>query len=171
MATVTIGGRTYQVEVRGQTVSVDGHEYHIKQREELGYTVVTAGHTSYRIELPPEPARQIGMRIHVDHRPMSVEYEGRFSTGPAPRQPRAAAPAAAPVRAGVKGGVSAQIAGRVLKLKVAVGDAVKQGDVVLLLEAMKMENEIKAPAGGTVSEILVKEGDRVMEGQTLLVVS
>jgi biotin carboxyl carrier protein len=50
------------------------------------------------------------------------------------------------------------------------GDTVKAGDVLLILEAMKMENEIKAPADGTVKEIPVAEGARVTEGDTLAVV-
>jgi biotin carboxyl carrier protein len=73
-------------------------------------------------------------------------------------------------RPGVKGGVVAQIAGRVLRLVVKPGDQVAQGDVLLILEAMKMENEIKSPAAGTVKEVLVAEGARVVEGETLVVI-
>jgi biotin carboxyl carrier protein len=72
--------------------------------------------------------------------------------------------------AAVKGGVAAQIAGRIVSVKVKVGDAVAGGDVLLLLEAMKMENEIKAPGAGTVSAVLVTEGQRVGEGETLVVI-
>lgn len=171
MAKVTIGGRSYEVEVKGETVVVDGHEFPIKLREDAGYTTVTAGGVQYRVQAPPEGQRESGMAVQVDYRPFTVEIEGRLGGGPAPREPRAVAAAggAAP-RPGVKGGVTAQIAGRILTLKVKVGDAVKQGDVLLLLEAMKMENEIKAPADGTVKEILVKEGDRVTEGQAMVVV-
>lgn len=170
MAKVTLGGRSYDVEVRGDTVVVDGHEFAIKQREDTGFTTVTSGGVGYRVQLPPEAERVSGMQVKVDYRPFTVEIEGRIGAGPAPREARTAMPVAAAPRAGVKGGVSAQIAGRVLKVKVAKGDAVKQGDVVLLLEAMKMENEIKASADGTVTEVLVAEGDRVGEGQTLLVI-
>ena len=70
----------------------------------------------------------------------------------------------------MKGGVAAQIAGRILSIKVKVGDTVAKGDVLLLLEAMKMENEIKSPTDGIVKDIPVKEGDRVSEGQVLAVV-
>jgi biotin carboxyl carrier protein len=66
--------------------------------------------------------------------------------------------------------VPAPIAGRVLSVRVNVGDAVKAGDVVLILEAMKMENEIKAPADGTVKDVLVAEGARVSEGEGLIVI-
>ncbi|MCK9517763.1 MAG: biotin/lipoyl-binding protein, partial [Dehalococcoidia bacterium] len=66
--------------------------------------------------------------------------------------------------------VPAPIAGRVLSVRVNAGDEVKAGDVLLILEAMKMENEIKSPADGTVKEVLVADGARVSEGEGLVVV-
>ena len=69
------------------------------------------------------------------------------------------------------GGVVAPIAGKVLRVVAKAGDTVAPGDVLLVLEAMKMENEIKATAAGTVKEILVIEGARVGEGETLVVVA
>ena len=171
MATVTVGGRNYEVEVRGDTVVVDGHEYPVKVREEGGMAQVTAGGTRYRVQLPAEADRTSGMTVGVDYRPMVFEYDGRFSNGPAPRAARSnATPAAAPAASAVKGAVTAQIAGRVLSVRVKTGDRVARGDVLLILEAMKMENEIKAGADGTVKEVLVTEGARVSEGQALVVV-
>ena len=171
MATVQIGGRSYEVEVRGDTVVVDGHEFPVKVREEAGHLAVNAGGVAYRVQLPPAGERQSGMAVQVDYRPFTFEYEGRLGGGPAPREHRAPlAGAATQASAAVaRGGVAAQIAGRVLTIKVKVGDAVAKGDILLLLEAMKMENEIKAPADGVVKDIPVKEGDRVKEGQTLIV--
>lgn len=171
MATVTIGGRKYEVEVRGDKVVVDGHEYPVKVREEQGYATVHAGGVPYRVQLPPTGERQSGMTVEVDYRPFRVEYEGRLGGGPAPREARtpAAGGGGAP-RAAVKGAVTAQIAGRVLAIKVSVGQTVARGDVLLLLEAMKMENEIKAPADGVVKEIAVAEGGRVAEGEVLVVI-
>lgn len=67
--------------------------------------------------------------------------------------------------------MAAQIAGRIISLRVKQGEAVEQGAVLLILEAMKMENEVKAPKAGTVAEVLVAEGDRVSEGQTLVVIA
>ncbi|NUQ55378.1 MAG: biotin/lipoyl-binding protein [Dehalococcoidia bacterium] len=110
------------------------------------------------------------MALKVDYRPFTMEWEGRLGGGPAPREAKAMPSAAAAPKAGRKGGVAAQIAGRVLSVRVKPGDAVKQGDVLLILEAMKMENEIKAPADGAVKEVLVAEGARVAEGETLVVV-
>jgi biotin carboxyl carrier protein len=170
MAKVTIGGRSYEVEVRGETVLVDGNEFPVKVREDAGYTTVNAGGVNYRVQLPPAEARASGMQVSVDYRPFRFEYEGRLSSGPAPRAARpAGTAAAAPPAVAAKGSVTAQIAGRVLRVNVKAGEAVTAGTVLLVLEAMKMENEIKAPRDGAVKEVAVKEGDRVPEGTVLVV--
>ena len=59
--------------------------------------------------------------------------------------------------------------GKVVALKVRPGDEVKEGDTLLVIEAMKMENEIKAPRDGRVREVLVQEGATVSTGQPLVV--
>ena len=169
MAKVTLGGRSYDVEVRGDKVVVDGQEFAVTVKDDGAHKTVNAGGVNYRVQLPAADQRQTGMQVKVDYRPFTVDFEGRLGGGPAPREARAAAAPSAP-RAGVKGGVSAQIAGKVVSIKVAVGDVVKQGDVLLILEAMKMENEIKSPADGVVKEIPVAEGARVAEGEVMVVV-
>jgi biotin carboxyl carrier protein len=170
MAKVTIGGRSYEVDVRGDTVTVDGHAFPVKLRDDGAYTTVRAGDVQYRVALPADGERTSGMAVTVDYRPFTFEFEGRLGGGPAPREPRAVGAGPRAPRPGVKGGVSAQIAGKILSVRTKVGDAVKQGDVLLTLEAMKMENEIKSPADGTVKEIPVTEGQRVSEGDLLVVV-
>lgn len=170
MAKVTIGGRTYDVLVHDHMVVVDGHEFPVKVREDVAYETVTAGGVQYRVSLPPEGARASGMTVEVDHREMVVEYEGNLGgSGRAGGRSGASRGPKAP-KAGRKGGVAAQIAGRIMSVNVKAGDDVKAGDVLLLLEAMKMENEIKAPADGKVAEVVVKEGDKVSEGDTLVVI-
>ena len=78
-----------------------------------------------------------------------------------------AAPKAAP--AGAQGAVtvSAPMPGKILGVKASVGQAVKKGEVLLILEAMKMENEIVAPEDGTVASINVAVGDSVEAGATI----
>ncbi len=78
-----------------------------------------------------------------------------------------AAPAAAPAAAGATT-VEAQLPGTILDIKVAVGAKVNAGDVLLVLEAMKMENDIVAPAAGTVASINVNKGDSVNSGDVLV---
>jgi oxaloacetate decarboxylase alpha subunit len=76
------------------------------------------------------------------------------------------APAAAP--AGAVANVPAPLAGNIFKVNVAAGQAVQSGDVIMILEAMKMETEVRSPESGTVRSVLVKEGDAVQVGDILL---
>ena len=80
----------------------------------------------------------------------------------APAAPKAAAPAAA---GGIK--VEAGAAGKIFKIEKNVGDAVKKGDAVIILEAMKMEIPVVAPSDGTVASIAVSVGDTVESGAVL----
>ena len=64
--------------------------------------------------------------------------------------------------------IPAPLAGNIFKISVSTGQQIEQGDVIMVLEAMKMETEVRAPQSGTVSEILVNEGDAVQVGQALL---
>ena len=80
-----------------------------------------------------------------------------------------AAPKAAPVANGTK--VNAPMPGTILDVKVAQGQAVKKGDVLLILEAMKMENEILAPQDGTVAQVAVSKGASVNSGDALVVLN
>ncbi len=166
MAILTIGGRRYEVEIRGQTVSVDGHEFAITRREDGGSILVTVGGVPYRVALPAEGERgeDGALVVQVDHRPYTVESEGTVGSTAARK-----ATVGAAARAASTGGIKAPIAGRVLSVKVKVGDQVKQGDLLLILEARKRENEVRAPADGVVKEIAVAEGARVSEGETLVV--
>ena len=81
----------------------------------------------------------------------------------APAAPKAAAPA------GAQGSVvvTAQMPGKILAVKANAGQAVKKGDVIMVLEAMKMENDIVAPQDGTVASINAAAGDAVEAGATL----
>lgn len=106
------------------------------------------------------------------------EYEALapVTSAPAAPAPAAAAPvaaapapaAAAPVAAGTP--VTAPLPGNVLKINVSQGQAVKAGDVVVIIEAMKMENEITAPCDGAVKQIVAAKGAVVNTGDTLLVI-
>lgn len=108
----------------------------------------------------------------------SVVVDGRtFSVTVAPSgavtdvQPAAAPtpqPAAPPASAAAAQAVPAPLAGTIFKVNVSEGQALRSGDVIMVLEAMKMETEVRAPADGTVQAVLVKEGDVVQVGDSLL---
>ena len=109
--------------------------------------------------------------------PMAMQEFQTYAPAPAvPAAPAAApvvpaAPAAAPAVTGSGDPVNAPMPGTILKVNVTAGQAVKEGDVLVILEAMKMENEIMAPKSGTVSQVLVSKGSTVETGAPLVVLS
>ena len=115
-------------------------------------------------------------QLTLNSRSYTVEVElaepisaAEFSAyAPAPVAAPVAAPAASPVVAGDGECVAAPMPGNILKVNVAAGQAVKEGDVLVILEAMKMENDIMAPKGGTVSQVLVTKGTTVETGAPLV---
>ena len=127
-------------------------------------------------------------KVNVNGLAFDVEIHGNLSEGDLPNVEAGAAPAAAaaPVAAAsatvpaasaaVKGAagagtpVKAPLPGVVTKVLVAAGQSVKKGDTVLVLEAMKMENNITAECDGAVTGICCAAGDSVMEGDTLVTI-
>lgn len=117
--------------------------------------------------------------ITVNGTPYNVTVEEGSSSAapvtsaPAPAPAAAPAPQAAPKAAPAPAAagsvkVDAPMPGNILDVKVSNGTAVKAGQVLVILEAMKMENEIVAPQDGTVASINVNKGDTVEAGQTII---
>ncbi|MCR4802442.1 MAG: biotin/lipoyl-binding protein [Lachnospiraceae bacterium] len=108
--------------------------------------------------------------ITVNGNVYDVTVEEGASTGAAPVAKKAApvakAAAPAPAATGAQGSVkiNAPMQGKIVSVKASAGQAVKKGDVILVLEAMKMENEVVAPQDGTVASINVSDGDKVEAG-------
>ena len=116
------------------------------------------------------------LRITVNGTAYDVQVEelGSDAVAAAPAAP-AAAPKAAPnaaskaaVGAGEK--VAAPMPGTIVSVNVSNGQSVKAGDVLVVLEAMKMENEIKAPSDGTITSVAVSKGESVDTGATLVTI-
>ena len=97
-----------------------------------------------------------------------VRAAAPVAAAPAAAAPKAAATkAAAPAAAGAGDPIKAPMPGNILDVKAKVGDKVKNGDAIVILEAMKMENPIPAPRDGTITSITVTKGATVEAGQVL----
>ena len=129
---------------------------------------VTLNKRTYEVEV------EAGEAMLID------EYEAYApapAAAPAAAAPVAAAPAAAPApvpaAASLAAGevVKSPMPGNILKINVSQGQTVKEGDVLIVLEAMKMENEIVAPKGGTVAQIVVSKAQVVETGTPLVVIA
>ncbi|MDU6031652.1 MAG: biotin/lipoyl-containing protein [Peptoniphilus harei] len=126
-------------------VKVDGKVFEVEvEKVGGGYASLTPGSLTAAPAAPVAPAPQAAAP----------------APAPAPAAPAAPAPAPAAAPAGGAGDVVAPMPGTVLKVNVNNGDTVASGDVILILEAMKMENEIVAPCAGTVT-LNVKAGETV----------
>ncbi len=125
---------------------------------------VTLNNRTYEVEV------EAGKAMLLD------EYE---AYAPAPAEAPAAAAAAAPAPAPAPAPVSlasgepvaAPMPGNIVRVDVKQGDTVKAGQILIILEAMKMQNEIVAPKNGTVAQVVVKTGDKVDTGAALVVLA
>lgn len=142
---------------------INGHDYQVDVNSvEGGIADVTVNGTDYKVELAdavPAPAQQA-----VRPAPQTV------STGAPAVTPQAAQTATASAPRGKGEVVTAPLPGVILDIKVKVGDAVKAGQTVAVLEAMKMENEIESTASGTVTAVNAGKGDSVLEGAAIITI-
>ncbi len=117
-------------------------------------------------------------RVEVNGTPYNVELDKPLKVVPKPVVRPAAAPKTAtgepvvtrPVAPAKSSGVKSPLPGVILDIKVKEGDTVKKGQVIVILEAMKMENNINADRDGKVAAIKVNKGDSVLEGTDLIII-
>ena len=114
--------------------------------------------------------------VHVEVNGTAYTVEMEKKTGPKIKPvvrttPAAPPPAVSrPAVAGSKSGIKSPLPGVILEIKVKEGDAVKRGQTLLVLEAMKMENDIKADRDGKVTAIKVSKGESILEGTDLIII-
>ena len=139
----------------------------------MKYTATLNG-KQYEVELERidayEPMPRYGEAPAAAPAPVAAPAAPAPAPAPAAPAPAPAAPAPAPAAVPATGAttVEAPMPGKILNIKVSAGQAVKFGETVIVMEAMKMETEIVAPADGTVAQILVKAGDAVDTGAALV---
>lgn len=137
---------------------INGNEYNVEINSVEGSNAsVTVNGTAYQVELENAPAAP------VQAAPAPV------SAAPAPVQAAPAAPK--PAAPGAGKAVTSPLPGVIIAVKVNVGDTVKAGQEVAVLEAMKMENSIEATHDGTVTAIHVAKGDSVLEGAAVVTIA
>ena len=143
VAIIDLEGNTAAVEVNGVSYKVD---------------ILTEGFTA----APARPAAKPAA-------PAPAPAPAAAPAAPQPIAP-AAAPAAEPAPAGKGTAVQSPLPGVILDIKVAVGDTVKAGQTVAILEAMKMENSINAECDGVITAIKVAKGDNILEGSDIVII-
>ena len=145
--------KTYRFKING-----NGYEVAINSVE--GQTAsVTVNGTPYTVELEEAPAAPVQVA------PVQAAPVQAAAAQSAPAQPAASAPASGAGKA-----VTSPLPGVIIAIKVNVGDVVKAGQEVAVLEAMKMENSIEATHDGTVTAINVSKGDSVLEGAPVVTI-
>ena len=145
VAIIDLEGNTAAVEVNGVSYKVD---------------ILTEGFTA----APARPAAKPAVAA-----PAPAPAPAAAPAAPQPIAP-AAAPAAEPAPAGKGSAVQSPLPGVILDIKVAVGDTVKAGQTVAILEAMKMENSINAECDGVITAIKVAKGDNILEGSDIVII-
>ena len=137
---------------------INGNEYNVAINSVEGKNAsVTVNGTAYQVELEEAPATAPAQAPVVAPAPVAAA-------------PAAAPAAPAPAAAGAGKAVTSPLPGVIIAVKVKVGDAVKAGQEVAVLEAMKMENSIEATHDGTVTAINVAKGDSVLEGAPIVTI-
>ncbi|MBQ7653875.1 MAG: biotin/lipoyl-binding protein [Clostridia bacterium] len=122
--------------------------------------LVTLNNTNYEVEVEESEVSLVSATPVVAAAPVAAAA------------PAAAAPAASGVAVSTASGekITSPMPGTILAVNVSVGSAVKKGDVIMILEAMKMENDIVASCDGTVKEVLAQKGSAVQTGDVLAVI-
>jgi biotin carboxyl carrier protein len=162
---ITLEGREFDVQVEDGAVIIDGKRYGVSVKKAGEFrTCIVNGRTVY-VGLGATTAD--GTReVNVDGKVIGVRASGGGVAAPAAASKTPAAGSRS--RTVHRGAVAAQMTGRVLRINVEAGEEVEEGEPLLILEAMKMENEIRSPRAGTVAAVLVSVGDRVNAGDPLI---
>ena len=161
---IVVQGQEFDVQPGAESISVGGVEYPVRVVRQGDIVTVYVNERPYQVQLPPGGVEEGAVKVLVDAKEYEVELKGAAS---AVRRPRAAAKRPAPP--GGAGAITSQMTGRIIRVDVVPGQKVKEGEVLLVIEAMKMENEVLAPGAGSVKEVAVAAGARVSEGDLLII--
>lgn len=137
---------------------INGNEYNVAINSvEGGVADVTVNGASYKVEMENMPAAAPASAVQQTSAPVQTAAPAQAAQAPVPAS-------------GAGKPVTSPLPGVIIAVKVNVGDAVKAGQTVAVLEAMKMENDIQAECDGTVTAVKVAKGDSVLEGATIVTI-
>jgi biotin carboxyl carrier protein len=186
---LTVDGTPYSIEIKGDQITVNGYALSLAGKAQADSVPIRAlDEEAIQINGLVHTVELIGSQAIVDGIAYSFEVEwpaddqevtsarGAPPLAPRPRgdeggTSRARGAGAEDAERGAAGAVKAIMPGKIVRVLVQEGDEVKAGQVVAILEAMKMENELAAPAAGRVQQVLVKPGATVEQGQSLVVIA
>ena len=157
--TLTFEGRPYEIKVDGGKVTVNGETFQVTRQ---GISVQVGGRP-YTVEVS-------GDQVTVDGITYPIAIAGAGGAAATAAKPTARKRAATTAAVEDPGQIAAIMPGKILRVAVAEGDQVQEGDVLVVLEAMKMENELRAKKSGLVKQVTVAPGDDVEMGELLVAV-
>jgi biotin carboxyl carrier protein len=157
-----IGGQEFDVQPGTDTVTVGGTDFAVRVVRRGEIVTVYVNEKPFAIQVTGQAPEEGPVKLLVDAREYEVQVTGGAITRPRPKAKTKK------TSAGAAGAITAQMTGRVIRVDVKPGDEVAEGQVLLIIEAMKMENEITAPMAGAVKEVAVAPGGRVSEGDLLV---
>jgi biotin carboxyl carrier protein len=163
------GQSSFSIRIDGKTRNV---EFLTGTRDLEKSFTLKVDNKNYHVELPRiDRGKEFSVRVEEATFKAEVKLPARKASLTA-FEPTVAAPTkrTAANRQVVEGGITAPMTGKIVKVKVKTGDEVKAGQVLCVIEAMKMENEIIAPKAGAVKEVYVSDGSSVSEGEPLLII-
>lgn len=160
--TLTLDGTAYKIAVDGNTVLVNGQPFVVGLDAEGDHEQVLVDGTPYNVGLD----RQAG-RVTVGGIGYSLGVQGLEAGSGAEHGVERGGRRAGAAAAASAGAVTAIMPGKIIRVLVAEGEIVAQGQVVCILEAMKMENELKAPRAGAVKALHMRPGQDVERGTVL----
>lgn len=166
-ASASINGKRHEVDVNGDKVIIDGQEFKVSLQRRGDEYLASVDEMQFGVRMEDG-------RVLVDGVPIEFAAGAGASANNA-RSATSQAPATGqPKKQGgemVAGAVTAPMPGKIISIMVKLGDSIIQGDPLLLLEAMKMQNEVSSPFAGKVKEIRVREGESVDAHDVLIVIA
>jgi biotin carboxyl carrier protein len=150
---VTVGANEYKVDIQNGQFFVNGEPLDVKVRRlnEQGLFLLQQGNRQLEVVMNPRDQNQVS--VVVDRRHMTVQV----TRGEGPRTKKTVA----------GGALSAPMPGTVIEIRVKEGQAVEKGDVIAVMESMKMQMEIRSPVKGVIKKVLTRAGAKVEKGSAL----